>query len=161
MDKLLNRWVIMALVVVAGLISVVWRDVAEQTSDSFEDLMSADAAPPALTDDELSHGQGLRLGKTHNNVDELSIGSLRLVSAYGSHRRIAFTLHSAAPDNDYPNLEVEVSSAAGAVIRHQTFTPDEYSHGATLTTEEIQLDLELADGEARADVRPLYPRRAR
>jgi hypothetical protein len=69
---------------------------------------------------------------------------------------LAFTLASNAVGSDYPSLRVTLSPRDGSSERIVEFGPGDYGHGKELSSERIELTLDVRDGETRAVIQPYY-----
>ena len=156
MQILFNRWFLAAMVFPLLLVKFFWIEVRERAGENFHSASVLDDAEIGLTQQQLNGITGFKLVPARNNVDQVHAQMVHVVGRNGQARRLAFTLSSSVPSNDYPSLRVTLSQRDGSQGRVIEFAPADYGHGKELSREQVELTVDVRDGESRAVIEPFY-----
>lgn len=156
MAVLLNRWFILAVLLLAGTGAIFGRDVFEQSTDAARGLLGGSDDRSSGLSPDLFRAK-VRSGLSRNDTAQLSVSEVKLESRATGRVVMSARLASSVSGNDYPNLVVELKAASGEVIRSIELLPSQYEHAAGLTDEHIRFNVELRAGESRVAAHLVYP----
>lgn len=156
MNVLTNRWFLALMVIPLLLLKFFWVELVERSGETFHGATALQEGDTGLTQREMAEATGFKLVPARNNADQLHAQRVHVVRRNGQTRTLAFTLASTAPDNDYPSLRVTMSQRDGSQARVVEFSPSDYGHAKELSSERVELTLEVRDGESRAVIEPFY-----
>ena len=156
MKLLFNRWFLAAMVVPMLLLKFFWVEVTERAAEGSREVSVLQEGEAGLSQKELATMTGYKLVPAKNNVDQVRAQRVKVVGRNGQARTLAFTLDSTAPNNDYPSLRITLSQRDGSQARIVELAPSEYGHGKELTSERVEVTLDVRDGESRAVIEPFY-----
>lgn len=157
MKILFNRWFLALMVIPLFAIKFFWVEVSERMGEGFRGSSAVlDDGDVGLTQRDMAIVAGYKLVPARNNADQVHAQRVQVVGRNGQSRTLAFRLSSSAPDNDYPSLRVTLSQRDGSHPRVVELAPADYGHGKELTSERVELTLDVMDGESRAVIEPFY-----
>ena len=156
MNVLMNRWFLSLMVIPLLLLKFLWVELVERSGESFHGASVLQEGDIGLTQREMATVTGYKLAPARNNADQVHAQRIHVVGRNGQTRTLAFTLASTAPNNDYPSLRVTMSQRDGSQPRIVEFSPADYGHAKELSSERVELTLEIREGESRAVIEPFY-----
>ena len=156
MKLLFNRWFLAAMVMPLLLLKFFWVEMTERAGETVHGPSVLEDGDAGVSDKDLASMTGYKLVPVRNNADQVRAQRVHVVGRNGQARTLAFTLASTAPDNDYPSLRITLSQRDGSQPRIVEFAPSGYSHGKLLSSERVELTLDVRDGESRAVIEPFY-----
>jgi hypothetical protein len=156
MNVLTNRWFLALMVIPLLVLKFFWVELVERSGETFHSASALQEGDMGLTQREMASVTGYKLVPARNNADQVHAQRVHVVGRNAQARTLAFTLASTAPNNDYPSLRVTLSQRDGSQARIVEFAPSEYGHAKELSSERVEVTVEVRDGESRAVIEPFY-----
>jgi hypothetical protein len=152
----INRWVLIALVVLTALLAFFWHDLVEQSGDSMHGFLSSTVVHDEVSASDLEHAH-VRYGRKHNDPAQIEVSDIQFESRSVGQSIVSARMISSVDGNDYPHLLVVMSAEDGHALRTVDLAPSEYEHGSAPSDERVRFNVEVQDGERRIRAHASYP----
>ena len=147
----LNRWVLLAAVILIAIGALFWVDASEQISSSVNGVLTDNGRDRVLSDEDLAAGAGFYFEHATLAADNEQVSEVQLLSHNEGHAEISLRLRSpelaaaagepAADPLEYPTLTVLFFGEDRKLAGSLNFPPERYRHGAVLRDETVHLKI--------------------
>ena len=152
----LLRYLILLVIVAAMAISFFWRELVDTATDDVSTLWSTSIEQEPMRNANFTQIKEVRFEGERNNLAQLQVEDLNIVKRSDSAVTLSVRVASRTSGNDFPYLRVAVLSHAGTTLRTIDFAPSEYTHSTELSSNTIELPIQLKSGDSSFAVSAFY-----
>jgi hypothetical protein len=152
----MNRWGLMLLLVLCGLVVAFWTDLAQQLADVASHMTTP--MPSAMPDELMEGARGAFVRDTESEVPaafETSALEIAKAAVAGGMTTLSFRLASRAGTTSYPTVKLTLLSSKSKVLRAIYFLPDLYTHGLAPGDEVVHVSFRPGIDEANLELRAI------
>jgi hypothetical protein len=155
-DNSTKIWLFLAALVI-GIAAAFWPEMADTWSTPVVSMYKDEVIKPQLPIAATDLITDFRLGSGAEGPIKLMAQNLKTHRISSTMIGLGFTLVSSKASTVYPSIKIALVDESNKVIRTLVFSNTQYVHGATLSSEQISLDVRLQPGETGCTVQPFFP----
>jgi hypothetical protein len=144
-----NKYLFILLVFIGLTVVFLWNELVDLAGEgsSWVGLSSEDTGR-AMQDSEFINIRGVHINGERNTFTPIQITDLNIAARSKDAAMLAFRIVSQQQGGGFPKLIVSVLSKDGVRLRTEEFGPNDYKHGIVLSSEIVNLTVEVKPGDA-------------
>lgn len=129
-----------------------------ELSEAFLDGLSANplAIRRTATAGELPDNPVLLLRPNQNDIEFVRVSGLKAGPATAAGNSVGFTLTNTGDNNGFPSIRLYLTNRVGKPMREIIFSPADYQHPDRFEQFDVQLMVQLRQGETSFTVKPFF-----